>query len=236
MTLLQKLSLAAIIGPATFSVAASVHSKTILPDNIILCAPDTGCVSQTLYGRNYKVITTPRFTVMVAVSHEGIYTRADVTVTNHTDMPLNLTPDDFRVEVVGPKPKVLLYVPPANLVLPPPPLPPAPPATAIAPRPTAPAGSAFVSQSSVPPATDTTASPSPATPEIDAVSAEAQEKILQEATEKAATEHILPASSIPPNEAASGRVYFERDKHAHLVNVVLPIAGMVFEFPYAMKK
>jgi hypothetical protein len=32
-----------------------------------------------------------------------------------------------------------------------------------------------------------------------------------------------------------GRVYFERDKKSHLVNVVLPIAGLVFEFPYAMK-
>jgi hypothetical protein len=75
-----------------------------------------------------------------------------------------------------------------------------------------------------------------ATPEIDPVGAVAKEKALQEAAEKAATEHDLSATSIPPNEAASGRVYFERDKHAHLINVVLPIAGLVFEFPYAMKK
>ena len=115
MTLLQKLSLAATIGSTTFSFAASIPNKTILPDNVVRCEPSAGCVNQTLYGRNYKVIATPRFTVMVSVSHEGIYTRADVSITNNTDMPLSVTPEDFRVEVVTPKPKVLLYVPPANL-------------------------------------------------------------------------------------------------------------------------
>src|SRR6267154_2966198 len=129
MTLLQKLSLAATLGSATFSVASSIPKdaqKTILPDNIVRCEPSAGCINQTLYGRSYKVITTPRFTVMVAISHEGGYTRADVSIANHTDTALSMTPEDFRVEVLTPKPKVLLYVPPANLVLPPPPLPPAP--------------------------------------------------------------------------------------------------------------
>ena len=155
MTLLQKLSLAATIGSATFAVAASVP-KTILPDNVILCEPNAGCVNQTFYGRNYKVLTTRRFTVMVAISKEGAYTRADVSVYNKTDTPLNLTPDDFRVEVVSPKPKILNYVPPANLILPVPPLPPAPPAAAIeTPNHT---GNAFVSQST--PSADT-AAPAP---------------------------------------------------------------------------
>jgi hypothetical protein len=234
MTLLQKLSFAATLTSATFSVAANIP-KTILPDNVIRCEPSAGCVSKTLYGRSYKVITTPRFTVMVAVSHEGIYTRADVSITNNTDMPLAMTPEDFRVEVLTPKPKVLLYVPPANLVLPPPPLPPAPRASIAIPHPPTPAGSAFVSQSTAPSA-DTAANPAQTAPEIDAIAAAAKEKASQEDAGKAATENHLSATSIPPNEATSGRVYFERDKHAHLVNVVLPIAGMVFEFPYAMKK
>ena len=106
MTLLQKLSLAATFGSATFSFAASLPNKTILPDNVVRCEPSTGCVNKVIDGRNYNVLTTPRFTVMVAVSHEGIYTRADVSITNNTDMPLSLTPEDFRVEVVTPKPKV----------------------------------------------------------------------------------------------------------------------------------
>jgi hypothetical protein len=235
MTLLQKLSLAATIGSTTFSVASSIPSKTILPDNVIRCEPNAGCVSKTLYGRSYKVINTARFTVMVAISHEGTYTRADVSITNHTDAPLAMTPDDFRVEVLTPKPRVLLYVPRANLVLPPPPLPPAPAATTPAPQPHTPPVNAFVSPSSSAVA-DTAANPVQATPEIDSVGAVAKEKASQEAAEKAATEHDLSATSIPPNEATSGRVYFERDKHAHLINVVLPIAGLVFEFPYAMKK
>jgi hypothetical protein len=236
MTLLQKLSLAATLSSATFSVASDIP-KTILPDNVIRCEPNAGCVTKTLYGRSYKVINTARFTVMVAISHEGIYTRADVSITNKTDMPLAMSPDDFRVEVLTPKPKVLLYVPPANLVLPPPPLPAAAATPTPAPQPPTQAGSAFVSPSSAPSAVaDIAATHPPAASEIDSVNAAAKETASQEAAEKAATEHDLSATSIPPNEATSGRVYFERDKHAHLVNVVLPIAGLVFEFPYAMKK
>jgi hypothetical protein len=229
MTLLHKLSLAATIGSATFAVAASVP-KTMLPDNVILCEPNAGCVNQTFYGRNYKVLTTPRFTVMVAISKEGAYTRADVSVYNKTETPLNLTPDDFRVEVVSPKPKILNYVPPANLILPAPPLPPAPPAAATVPQPPTHPGNAFVSQST---SSADTAAPAPS--EIETAPTP-KENLSQEEIDKAATEHHLSASSIPPNQATSGRVYFERDKHAHLVNVVLPIAGIVFEFPYAMKK
>jgi hypothetical protein len=235
MTLLQRLSLVAALGSATFSFAASIPSKTILPDNVILCEPNPSCVTKVLYGRTYKVLSTPRFTVMVAVSHEGIYTRADVSITNNTDSPLAMTPDDFRVEVLTPKPKVLLYVPPANLLLPPPPLPPAPPAATPPPQPPAPVGSAFVTQSAAPATTDT-ADPAPAPSEVDAASAEAKEKAMQEDAEKKAAEQNLTATSIGPNEVMRGRVYFERDKHAHLVNVVLPIAGLVFEFPYAQKR
>jgi len=90
MTLLQKLSLAATISSATFSVAASIPrnvQKTILPDNVVRCEPNAGCINQTLFGRSYKVITTPRFTVMVSISNEGVYTRADVSITNLTPAP-----------------------------------------------------------------------------------------------------------------------------------------------------
>jgi pyruvate/2-oxoglutarate dehydrogenase complex dihydrolipoamide acyltransferase (E2) component len=224
MTLLQKLSLAATLGSATLSVAASIPKtvqNTILPDNVVRCEPSAGCVSQTLFGRSYKVISTPRFTVMVAISNEGVYTRADVSIANHTDTDLNMTPEDFRVEVLTPKPKVLLYVPPANVVLPPPPAPKA----AAAPAPQPAAAASFVSQSSTPPN-------APLTGEADPDAAEAREK---EAADKAAAEHNLTATSIAPNEVTRGRVYFARDKKSNLVNVVLPIAGLVFEFPYAMK-
>jgi hypothetical protein len=72
--------------------------------------------------------------------------------------------------------------------------------------------------------------------DVEALYAAAEQKaVRQEAVEKAAAEQHLTATSIPPNEVTQGRVYFERDKKSHLVNVVLPIAGLVFEFPYAMK-
>jgi hypothetical protein len=225
MTLLQKLSLAATITSATFSVAASIPQnvqKTMLPDNVVRCEPSGGCINQTLFGRSYKVIDTPRFTVMVAISHEGVYTRADVSIANHTDTPLNLSPEDFRVEVLTPKPKVLLYISPANLVLPAAPLPPA--SAANTPPPPA---AAFAASK---------ASPAPQTTDVEALYAAAGQKAAQqEAVEKAAADQPLTATAIGPNEVTRGRVYFERDKKSHLVNVVLPIAGLVFEFPYAMK-
>lgn len=221
MTLLQKLSLAASISSATFSVAASIPKdvqKTILPDNVVRCEPSAGCVNQTLFGRSYKVITTPRFTVMVSISHEGVYTRADVSIANHTDTPLSMSPEDFRVEVLTPKPKVLLYVSPANLVLPPP-----PPSPAAAPAST--------------PQPPTEAQTNPASTNVEALYVAAEQKAAQqEAAEKAAADQNLTATAIGPNEVTRGRVYFERDKKSHLVNVVLPIAGLVFEFPYAMKR
>jgi hypothetical protein len=218
MTFLPKFLLAALVGSAASSFAASIP-RTILPDNIVRCEPNAGCVNKMLYGRNYQVITTPRFIVMVSVSREGSYTRADVSVTNNTDLPLNVSPDDFRVEVVTPKPKVLLYVPPQQLNLPA-----AQPAAAAAPAPQ--------------PATSVSAT-NPGTQTDGAAKVEdvmEQKAVQQEVADKAASQQNLAATSIPPNEVTRGRVYFESDKKANLVNVVLPIAGVVFEFPYALKR
>jgi hypothetical protein len=237
MTLLQKLSLAATLSSATFSVAASIPQaiqKTIQPDNVVVCEPNAGCVNKTLFGRSYKVITTPRFTVMVSISNEGVYTRADVSITNHTDTSLSMTPEDFRVEVVTPKPKVLLYVSPANVTLPPPPV----ARAARGPQPATPAHQAFVTSAPQPttPAAADTDTPTSQPTDVEALYAVAEQNAArQEAAEKAAAEKPLSAASIAPNEVTRGRVYFERDKKSHLVNVVLPIAGLVFEFPYAMK-
>jgi hypothetical protein len=225
MSILQKLALAVILTSPTFSNAASVAkdaTKIIQPDNIVICESNVPCQTRTLNGRSYKVIATPRFTVMVAVSHEGNYTRADVSITNHTDAPFAMTPDDFRVEVVTPKPKVLLYVPAANLVLPP------APAQIPAQAPPAPVGNSFITQSPSPVAAET---PSPS--EIDSPIPSNEKK---DEAGTVTTEQNLEATSIAPNQEIRGKVYFERDRRARTVNIVLPIAGLVCEFPYAMKK
>src|ERR1700723_1829914 len=202
MTLLQKLSLAAIFTPAAFSVAASIP-KTILPDNVIRCEPDTGCLSATVNGHNYKVLNTPRFTVMVAVSHEGGYTRADVNIINKSDLPLNISPDDFRVEVLTPKPKVLNYIPPADLNLPSPVAalqPIATPQLAASGTP-APQSSEPQVQPPTPPVNaESEAGPAASTAETGVPSAPMQDA-SQDVGQKAVYDHHLSASSIPPNEA-----------------------------------
>ena len=223
MTHSRKLSLLLVLTSPTLSFAASVP-KTILPDNVVTCQVNANCTNKTLFGRTYKVINTSRFTVMVAVSQEGAYTRADVSIANNTIMSQSLTPEDFRVEVVTPKPKVLLYVPPTDLKdLPPTTQTTSAPQTASA-------------APSVPSASAAQAADASQTPYIDHLYEEAKRKAaLKEEADKAASQRDLSATSLPPNQVALGRVFFERDKKAQLVNVVLPIAGLVFEFPYTLK-
>lgn len=221
MTPIKQASLLFLLAP-TFTFAASVP-KTILPDNIITCQPNANCFGKNLYGRNYRVINTPRFTVMVAISREGAYTRADVSIANNTVLPQSLTPEDFRVEVLTPKPKVLLYVPPSDLKdLPAAPTPAPQPQT----PPTPPIGSSFLSQQS---------SISSTSPEVEETDSDVKKMASQLAADRAASDHPLEATALPPNEVIRGRVYFESDKHARQVNIVLPIAGLVFEFPYSMR-
>jgi hypothetical protein len=235
-----KFLLAATLSAAASSFAASIP-KTILPDNVVRCEPGTGCVDQTLYGRTYKVMATPRFTVMVSVSHEGIYTRADVNVTNNTGVPLSVSPEDFRVEVVTPKPKVLLYISPAHLTLPPAqPAAPAPAATAAASQkplqaPSQPAITIMQASTTSGATTDTQTPESNTSEAADRLRADKLQAGIHEAAARIKAQQPLEATSIPPNEATSGRVYFECDKKADLVNIVIPIAGLVFEFPYSMK-
>jgi hypothetical protein len=248
MTLLQRFSLFCAFGSTTFAIASGIP-KAILPDNVVLCASGSGCSNKKLFGRTYKVLETPRFTVMVSVSREGSYTRADVSITNNAGYPLNLSPDDFRLEVPGPKPRVLLYVAPADLkdIAPPPPVPTA--ETFIDPATPPPAASAVVT--SAPAATDSTqpklqtvsisttptVESTPDTPNIDELYLAAKKKAaLQEAIDRATAQKDLAAVSISPNESVRGRVFFERDKKSKEVTVVLPIAGMVFEFPYILER
>jgi hypothetical protein len=224
VTLLQRASLVCILGCATFSTASDVP-KPILPDNVILCAPEAGCTNQTLFGRHYKVLSSSRFTVMVSISQTGPYTRADVSIANNSGYPFNLSPDDFRVEVVTPKPKILLYVAPADLKDLPPQTP--PPAHDIA---TAAPANPILKTVSLSEAAPSSRNPTGIDPLY-----EKKEAALQEVVEQAAVQKDLAAASISPNEVIRGRVFFKRDKRAREINIVLPIAGAVFEFPYLLQ-
>ena len=190
---------------------------TNLNDNVVTCGQNARCLNKVMFGRNYKVIETAKFTVMVSISKEGAYMRADVSIANHADYPQNISPQDFRVEVVSPKPRVLLYVPPAELqhVAPAPPVPAAPVAAV--------------------PAAAPAAGGAPVTASIDELFEQAKkEAAAKEAAERAAAQRDLAAAPIPANEVVRGRVFFEKDSKAKQVNVVLPVAGLVFQFPYAM--
>ena len=132
-----------------------------------------------------------------------------------------MVPDDFRIEVISPKPKILSYISPENLQNLPVQLP-EPDVKAPEPAPT---------EGQPPP-------PDPSKPlDIDQLYiARKKQLAAQEAAAKAAAQKPLESTPVPPNEVVRGRVYFERDSKSQLVNVVLPIGGMVYQFPYQTKR
>jgi len=223
MTLLRSSLLSVVLaGCSVVSYAAKI--PTNLNDNVVTCGQNARCSNKVMFGRNYKVMQTAKFTVMVSISNEASYTRADVSIENHGDYSQNISPQDFRVEVLAPKAKVLLYVPPAQLQN----LPVAAVASVVAVAPAALAVPAVNVPTETAPAI-------PVAPSIDELYATAKKAEAEKLTaEKAAALKHLEAAAIPANEVVRGRVYFEKDPKARQVNVVIPVSGMVFEFPYAL--
>ncbi len=218
MSLLSKASILALGAMScTATLFAANAPRNLVPDNLIICAPASGCTSETLFGRSYKVMVTPRFTVKVSLSRQGSYTRADVSVANNTGYAMNLSPQDFRVEVVAPKPKVLVYIAPSELKHVPPP--PAVPVLDMAADDASTAGDAVKDGAG----------------SIEQIGLATKRKALRDAAESAAAQRDLAMEPLPPNVVTRGRVFFERDRRAQQVNLVLPIAGAVFEFPFNLE-
>jgi hypothetical protein len=207
MTPFRIVVFASIFTSTTLSLAANLPRNA----NVVVCQPNAGCIHHTIFGHDYKILSTDRFTVMVFLSNEGRYTRADVSITNLTPTPISLTPEDFRIQALASRPKVFPYVPPSQLETIPTPTRATPDAVTDLPL----------------------ADPDPEAGELEA----ARQRAIQEAIELAATTPHLKAITIPPNQAVHGRVYFERDPGGkqQQVDVVLPIAGTVFKFPDIIK-
>ena len=111
MTPLSTAVLASIFTTTTLSLAASLPRNT----NVVVCEPNSGCIHHTIFGHDYKILTTDRLSVMVFLSSEGRYTRADLSITNLTPIPINLYPEDFHIQALTSRSRVFLYVPPSQL-------------------------------------------------------------------------------------------------------------------------
>ena len=101
---------ASIVSSATLSFAADTSHNV----NVVVCQPNPRCIHHTIFGHDYRLLDTDRFSVMVSLSNEGRYTRADVSITNLTATPIDLSPESFRIEALA-RPKVFPYVPPSQL-------------------------------------------------------------------------------------------------------------------------
>jgi hypothetical protein len=111
MTPFRTTVLASIFTSTTLSLAASLPRNP----NVVVCEPNSGCFHHTIFGHDYKVLSTDRFSVMVFLSTEGRYTRADVSITNLTPAPINLSPGDFHIQALASESKIFLYVPPSQV-------------------------------------------------------------------------------------------------------------------------
>ncbi len=107
---LRTVAVASIVASTSLGLAANLPRDP----NIIVCHPHAGCIHHIIFGRDYKVLNTDRFTVMVSLSTEGSYTRADISITNLTSIPINLSPEEFRIQPLT-RAKVFPYVPPSRV-------------------------------------------------------------------------------------------------------------------------
>jgi hypothetical protein len=110
MTFLRALAVASVF-TNTLSFAANLPRNP----NVVVCEPNAGCIHHTIFGHDYKVLSTDRFSVMVFLSTEGRYTRADVSITNLTPTPINISPEDFHIQALASKSTIFLYVPPSQV-------------------------------------------------------------------------------------------------------------------------
>jgi hypothetical protein len=111
MTPFRTTVLASIFTSTTLSLAASLPRNP----NVVVCEPHSGCIHHTIFGHDYKVLSTDRLSVMVFLSSEGRYTRADVSITNLSPTPINLSPGDFHIQALASESKIFLYVPPSQV-------------------------------------------------------------------------------------------------------------------------
>ncbi|HEX3966855.1 MAG TPA: hypothetical protein VHW70_02705 [Edaphobacter sp.] len=101
---------ASIVSSATLCFAADASPRNL----VVVCQPNHHCIHHTIFGHDYRLLNTDRFAVMVYLSNEGRYTRADVSITNLTRTPIDLSPESFRIEALV-RPRVFPYVSPSRL-------------------------------------------------------------------------------------------------------------------------
>src|SRR5437764_13408540 len=97
--------------PLRAAVVASIFSTTLsfaanLPrnPNVIVREPNAGCIHHTIFGHDYKVLSTDRLSVMAFLTTERRYTRADVSSANLSAPPLNLSPEAPHLQPRAPRP------------------------------------------------------------------------------------------------------------------------------------
>lgn len=89
---------------------------TSAPSGVVTCHSGATCARQSIDGRSYRILKTPQLVLMVSIGMEHGLTYADVSIVNGSGSKIAISPEDFRLEVLRPTPRVLNYMPPQNLL------------------------------------------------------------------------------------------------------------------------
>jgi hypothetical protein len=81
-----------------------------------VCNEDAGCAHQYIDGVKYKILTTDRTVITVALSGNAKFARALIRVTNKSAMPIDVLPDHFILSETKPKEREFEYVPYQKIV------------------------------------------------------------------------------------------------------------------------
>jgi hypothetical protein len=219
---------------------------------IIVCEESSGCTHQYIDGQKFKILTTDNTVVIVALLMGEHYMRADVSVSNNTQAAIDLLPNQMLLEVVTPKPKPLPFVSPDQIAKS------ASHRAAWANALNGMGGAMATQQTTTQTSSSGTvnsnssdgtytngtyngsSTSTSSTPDY-AAQARANERIRERNAAVASLQAglmqtSLKANSVMPGQSVRGYVYFEREKHAALLNLTIPIAGTLYEFPFALIK
>ncbi|WP_433972697.1 hypothetical protein [Tunturiibacter lichenicola] len=231
---------------------------------VVICDDSASCTHQFINGQKFKILTTDDVVIIVSLGMGERYMRADVSVSNNSPVAVDVLPADMRLEVITPKEKALPEVSPeqiakslghraawANA------LNGMGGAMARQQTTTQTSSSGTINNSGTVNTTSSdgtytngtyngsgtyTGNSASTTSSPDyAAQARANERIRERNAAVASLQSNLMQTSLRANTVATkqtvrGFVYFEREKHADLVHLTIPVGGTVYEFPFQFIK
>jgi hypothetical protein len=241
-----------LIAIATMCASPTCAQQPAIPSpKTVVCDESVGCTHQYIDGYKYKILTTDKLTLSVSLGANAKYARVSVTVLNKSTAPIDVLPERFSIDETKPKERIFSYVPFEKIVksdarragwanainafgagM----------ATQQATTQTSTNGTINATNSDGTYSNGTyngTTTSTTSVPDY-AAQAHAQENIRRRregiaAESDSLSKLSLKANSVLPNQTVSGFAFFDFDKKAQNITVVIPIDGITYQIPFQMK-